>query len=386
LRPLASSALALLLVTASGAAAMSAQDPEAPAGRAGPSGSADPLRATTVDLAAAHDISAAGTPLVQTPRLQTRPYSMVAVTWRGGSAPEVQVRSRTEGSWTGWRELHALDTHAADRGTAERRESGPRAGTELMWVGPSSAVQARVQGARGNQPRLLLVDPGRVPTDPGSEPAPTADTQTDVGDAPAPRILSRSAWGADESWRNGDPVYNGRLKQAHIHHTAATNSYSRGDVAEIIRGDYWYHTQQLGWSDLGYNFVVDRFGRIWEGRAGGVSRSVRGAHTLGFNHASFGVAAIGNLDSARPSSELVTALVRLTAWKLDMNDRDPKGYARVESFGSDRYPEGTVVRLPRIDGHRDTNETACPGDYLYSKLPDIRRRAQARADAVYPSR
>jgi hypothetical protein len=380
---LASSALALVLVAASGAAAASAQGPTASAG-----GSPDPLRGTTVDLTAVHDTAGARPGLLQTPRLQTMPYSMLAVTWRGAPAPEVQVRSRAEGSWTAWRELHALGDHAPNRGTAEDQAS-PRSGTELMWVGPSTAVQARLQGDHGTQPRLVLVDPGRLPADTASsepiEPNPLASPEAEVGDAPAPRILSRRAWGANESWRSGDPVYNARLKVAHVHHTAASNSYSRADVPAIIRGDYWYHTQQLGWSDLGYNFVVDKFGRIWEGRAGGVSRSVRGAHTLGFNHASFGVAAIGNLDTARPSSDLVTALVRLTAWKLDMHDRAPEGHSRVESWGSDRYPEGTMVRLPNIDGHRDTNETACPGDYLYGKLPDIRRRAQQRADAVYPN-
>jgi uncharacterized protein with LGFP repeats len=178
-------------------------------------------------------------------------------------------------------------------------------------------------------------------------------------------------------------VYNRTIKQAHIHHTAGTNAYSRSDVPAIIRGDYWYHTQVLGWSDLGYNFVVDKFGRIWEGRAGGIDRPVRGAHTLGFNHESFGVAAIGNIDSTAPPPELVRSLVRLSAWKLDRYDRQPSGYTRVRSEGSDRYPEGTWVRLPVIDGHRDTNQTACPGDALYAKLPEIRRRAQARADAVY---
>jgi hypothetical protein len=79
----------------------------------------------------------------------------------------------------------------------------------------------------------------------------------------------------------------------------------------------------------------------------------------------------------------VRSLVRLTAWKLDAYGRKPAGHTRVRSAGSDRYPAGTWVRLPVIDGHRDTNQTACPGDSLYAKLPDIRRRAQARADAVY---
>jgi uncharacterized protein with LGFP repeats len=232
----------------------------------------------------------------------------------------------------------------------------------------------------------VLVDPGTLPSDtrPPGGTAPPDHTAADPTTAPQPVIRSRSAWGADESWRDGDPVYNTTIKQAHVHHTAGTNDYSSSDVPAIIRGDYWYHTQVLGWSDLGYNFVVDRFGRLWEGRAGGIDRPVRGAHTLGFNHASFGVAAIGEYDQVRPAPELVRALVRLSAWKLDAYGREPAGHTMVTSQGSDRYPEGTRVRLPVIDGHRDTNETACPGDRLYAKLPDIRSRAQRRADGVYP--
>ena len=73
-----------------------------------------------------------------------------------------------------------------------------------------------------------------------------------------------------------------------------------------------------------------------------------------------------------------TAIVQLAAWKLDKYDRDPGGKARVYSHGSDRYPAGRTVRLPVIDGHRDTNLTACPGAHLYEKLPNIRRRAADR--------
>jgi hypothetical protein len=96
-----------------------------------------------------------------------------------------------------------------------------------------------------------------------------------------------------------------------------------------------------------------------------------------------GVAAIGSFGATTPSPDLVRSLVRLSAWKLDAYDRDPAGRIRVRSEGSDLYPEGTWVRLPVIDGHRDTNQTECPGDALYAKLPEIRRRAQDRADAVY---
>jgi hypothetical protein len=330
--------------------------------------------------------------LTQSRRLDTAPFEMVAVTWRGAPDADVSVRTRSQRSWTRWQHLGALAGHAPDGRTDEAQPGADLSATELLWVGESEGVQVRVDGPLGPGGRVLMVDPGTLPSDaprdvasPGSRARAPRDAAKapDPTDAPQPDILSRSAWGADESWRSGDPVYDDTIMQAHIHHTAGSNDYTRADVPAIIRGDYWYHTQVLGWSDLGYNFVVDKFGRIWEGRAGGIDRPVHGAHTRGFNSDSVGVAAIGEYGATAPSSDLVTSRVRLTAWKLDAYDREPDGYTRVRSAGSDRYPEGTWVRLPVIDGHRDTNQTACPGAKLYAKLPDIRRRAQERADAVY---
>jgi uncharacterized protein with LGFP repeats len=189
-----------------------------------------------------------------------------------------------------------------------------------------------------------------------------------------PRIYGRGKWGADPRWRNGEPTYNTVLKQVHIHHTASSNSYSAADVPAILRGIYRYHTKTLGWFDIGYNFLVDKFGRAWVGRSGGPRRLVRGAHTLGFNHQSVGIAMIGSYDSLRPSKRSVTALVKIAAWKLGAVGANPLGTMRAQSKGSDRYPAGRRVVLPVIDGHRDTNQTACPGQRLYNLLPKIRQR------------
>jgi len=201
-----------------------------------------------------------------------------------------------------------------------------------------------------------------------------------AGAIPRPWIRKRGRWDANPAWRTAAPFYSRTIKQVHIHHTAGANGYSRQDVPGIIRGMYWYHTHQLGWSDLGYNFLVDRFGRVWEGRAGGIQRPVRGAHTLGFNRNSFGVAVIGNYDNVRPSYHVVRSLLWLIAWRMHRNHRDPSGTIGMWSDGSDLYPKGVYVRLSKIDGHRDTNQTACPGDLLYQKLPLIRRLTKARVD------
>lgn len=194
---------------------------------------------------------------------------------------------------------------------------------------------------------------------------------------PTPTLLSRADWGADESWRERPPRYNKTIQQAHVHHTASGNDYAEADVPAIIRGFYRYHTGTLGWSDIGYNFLVDKFGRTWVGRAGGPGRPVRGAHTLGFNATSVGTSVIGNFDLVAPGRKVLESLAAVAAWKLHPYGRDPEGTTRVDSEGSDKFRVGRVVALPVIDGHRDTNDTACPGQHLYDHLPGIRKRAQA---------
>jgi hypothetical protein len=153
-----------------------------------------------------------------------------------------------------------------------------------------------------------------------------------------------------------------------VHHTVNVNRYSRSDVPAIIRGIYAYHTQSLGWSDIGYNFLVDRFGRIWVGRYGGRRHAVIGAHTFGYNHLSTGVAAIGNFETRKPSQRMRRALGRLLAWKLGRHGVA----ARDRRVSLERH------RFDAINGHRDAGQTACPGDKLYRRLDDVRRIAVRR--------
>lgn len=324
-----------------------------------------------------------GGPL-RTPVVETTRFSMLGVTWRGGDG-RVRARWRRAGrGWTSWREVPGL-CDGPDRRTAEGRRTP--AATDLVWVGASDAVQVELTGDQA-EPVLTLVQPRRRTTDAAA--ADTTAGTTDVTDGtdargradgwlvPKPDIRSRRQWGADPDLRDGQPQYNRSIRQVHVHHTVNSNDYSRGQVPGLIRGMYRYHTVTLGWSDIGYNFLVDRFGRIWTGRAGGVRRPVRGAHTLGFNHSSTGVAVIGNFVDHDPNRTTLNAVARLAAWKLDRYDRNPRGKIRVRSWGSDKYAAGRWVRLPVIDGHRDTNDTACPGDKLYARLPRIRRRAARR--------
>ncbi len=315
---------------------------------------------------------------VRTPVMETTGFSMLGVTWRGGSG-HVRARvRRAGGSWTEWQVLRRL--HDGPDPSSDEGRRTPRA-TEPTWVGRAEAVQLELTGAP-RDPVLALIDPGRrthdVDVDVQGPGLPGVRSRRAAGGVPRPELRTRSDWGADPDLRSGNPVINRTIQQMHVHHTVNSNDYSRRDVPALIRGMYRYHTQSLGWSDIGYNFLVDRFGRIWIGRAGGPGRPVRGAHTLGFNETSFGVSVIGNFESHTPNDQIIIALGRIAAWKLDKHGRDPRGATRVYSHGSDRYPAGTRVRLPVIDGHSDTNETACPGGRLYVELPRIRRRAARR--------
>lgn len=306
---------------------------------------------------------------------------LVALTWRSG-APSVQLRARTAGRWGTWQTPEVLPD-APDRASGE----GARQGTDQVWTPGADALQVRAAGAVPPSLRLSLVAVEETPADLRTARLGRSATDgTDTASASAaaarnrfrPAMRGRGAWGANESWRTGSPTYNRTVQQVHVHHTVNSNDYRPGEVPGLIRGMYRYHTGSLGWSDLGYNAVVDRFGRTWVGRAGGITRRVRGAHTLGFNSTSTGVAVLGNFETARPSSKVVTALVRYAAWKLHKDGRNPRGRVTVFSHGSDRYRYGAKPRLPTIDGHRDTSETACPGEFLYRKLPVIRQRAAAR--------
>ena len=184
--------------------------------------------------------------------------------------------------------------------------------------------------------------------------------------APKPKIYTRSQWGANERLReSGAPGY-GTVQTGFIHHTVNANDYSEKKVPALLRGIYAYHTQSRGWRDIGYNYLVDRFGNIWEGRYGGVDRAVVGAHTLGYNEVSFAMSAIGNFDIASPPQAVLDAYAKLFAWKLSKyNIAADKSHYKVK---------GTYLNA--INGHRDVGQTACPGRYLYAKIPGIRTAAR----------
>ncbi|MFG2926671.1 peptidoglycan recognition protein [Streptomyces sp. NPDC048305] len=192
--------------------------------------------------------------------------------------------------------------------------------------------------------------------------------------APKPVIITRSQWHADESLVKEHAVYTGSVKAVFVHHTGHPNGYDCADAPVMLRQMEETHIEGKGWDDIGYNFVVDRCGNIYEGRAGGVGRSVRGAHTTGFNAHSVGIAALGTFDPGVPVPKaMIEGIAKVGAWKLDRSV-DPKGFVRMVSTNDDsRYHRGEVVYLHTVAGHRDTFQTYCPGEALYAQLPAIRQ-------------
>ena len=191
-----------------------------------------------------------------------------------------------------------------------------------------------------------------------------------------PAIISRTEWGGDSVPPRSAPVY-GEVQAAFVHHTVSTNDYGPEDSAGIVLGIARYHRDSNGWNDIGYNFLVDQYGQVFEGRAGGIDQAVVGAQAQGYNSASTGIATIGTFTSVPYPEAGMDALARLIGWKLSLHGVPTEGQVVVTSRGgsANRYPSGTPVTLERICGHRDGDSTSCPGDVLYTQLPDLRARA-----------
>nr|WP_234022448.1 peptidoglycan recognition protein [Streptomyces ipomoeae] len=192
---------------------------------------------------------------------------------------------------------------------------------------------------------------------------------------PRPQIVTRRGWGADEKLRERDFLYTERVQAAFVHHTASGNNYRCAQAPTVIRSIYRYHVVSSGWRDIGYNFLIDKCGNIYEGRAGGVAKPVMGAHTLGFNKNSMGIAVLGSFTSTMPSDAAVRAIAQLTAWKLGLYRANPNGKTYLTSGGGNLYRKGKKVRLNVISGHRDGFATECPGGRLYGKLGAARSEA-----------
>ena len=299
------------------------------------------------------------------PRVQKVRFDLVGVHWRGSGTVQLSTRGPS-GRWSGWRDG---GDPTEDRPDANAREARGTAGWRVgapLWTPGSTAFRYRVVGpVRALRAFFVRSPEVRVPL-------------RVTAAAAAPTIVPRSAWGADESIRKGAPEYAPNIRQVIVHHTAGTNDYTRAQAPAIVRGIQLYHVRSNGWNDIGYNFLVDRFGTVYEGRYGGIDRNVVGAHAKGFNTGSVGVAVLGSYDEQGITPAARAALAGVIAWRLDLAHVDPLTTLTAISAGSDRFPAGIPVFLRAVAGHRDTGLTACPGSELYADLGALAVESQAR--------
>ncbi|WP_239251861.1 N-acetylmuramoyl-L-alanine amidase [Corynebacterium freneyi] len=195
-----------------------------------------------------------------------------------------------------------------------------------------------------------------------------------------PRVITRAGWGANENSRCRNATYDDSMKATTVHHTAGSNNYTEAQAAGIVRGVYHYHAQTLGWCDVGYNAMVDKYGNIYEGRYGGLDKNVQGAHAGGFNKNTWGISMLGDYSSVQPTQAMINSVGNMLGWRHKVAGVDPKGTTTLTSAGSHyaKYPYGTQVKLPNIFAHRDVGNTTCPGNAGYAQMDNIRSIADKK--------
>jgi hypothetical protein len=325
--------------------------------------------------------------VVSRPLVAPQRFDIVGLRWRAGSPRakvELRVR-RAHGRWSRWANATPDPGHAPDVG---RGEPAPRGVSEAVWTGGADQVQYRASdGLRGVELNFINTTGSATAADRAETAVRTAANKGIAGvatlftasGASQPAMITRSDWGADRYCPPRARSEAGEVKAVFVHHTATTTSYSPSQGASIVRGICRYHVESNGWDDIGYNFLVDKYGQIYEGRNGGVRRANVGAQAQGWNAQSTGIANIGTFDSSGQSSAGLRALDRLITWKLEVHHVPLGGRVTLTSAGgsTNRYPAGQRVTFNRISGHRDGNLTECPGNAHYAQLPRLRRAVEA---------
>ncbi|WP_157041791.1 S-layer homology domain-containing protein [Nitriliruptor alkaliphilus] len=302
---------------------------------------------------------------------------------------ELQIRTRDlDGVWNEWLDIDRVDA-VLDGPDADSPEAATAASdvTEPIWVGPSDAFQLTFDADAvtcdgcdiGDQIEAILVDTLGANESTLAKVVRHLTPRPVVAPAEAtaarPTIISRAGWGANESIRRGSPSYR-TPTFAVLHHTAGSNNYTRAQSAAVVRGIYHYHAQTLGWGDIGYNILVDRYGQIFEGRFGGLDRGVIGAHARGYNTGSFGVSVMGNFDIADVPSAALESVARVSAWKYDVHGIDRSASRTMTVNGT---------RINTFTSHRNVGQTACPGRYLYARMGHLRSRIASLATGISPA-
>jgi len=343
---------------------------------AGPALSTDPWIPPAVEFGQAVDAPAGRawrSGIVEAPAR----FDLVGLSWRATSrrvGARIRVRDAGDGSWSPWSPM--ADDHVDD------------AGTEPVWAGSADAFELRLDRApaglraefvnatgTATRGRRILTALRRGAHGAYVALAGAAARAQELSGAPP--MVTREQWGAAACGPpRAAPAY-GTVQTAFVHHTVNANDYGPQDSAAIVRAICRYHRSTKRWGDIGYNFLVDRFGTIFEGREGGVDQAVVGAQAQGYNSVSTGVANMGTFSGVSQTSDAVNAMAELLAWKLTLHGAPVEGQVTVLSRGgrANRYPAGTPVTFERIAGHRDADTTTCPGDALLAQLPQLRQLA-----------
>lgn len=337
--------------------------------------------------ASAASASGHGRAVQSRPLRTSKRFNLVGLTWGRGAPAEPTVRVRTRrdgGKWTRWNTISAHAADGPDPGSRDReavRTSSPD------WVGEADWVQYRTST---KLPRLRLRFMNVRGTATRADRARTALRRVAnsgvvslAGLAPSgvakaagaqPPIVSRADWGAEDCQPRGSAEY-GEVLTAFVHHTVNANDYTRAEAPDMVLAICRFHRNTNGWNDIGYNFVVDRYGTIYEGRAGGITRPVIGAQAQGYNAQSTGIANLGTFTSVQQTPAALSSVAQLIRWKLPLEGVPTAGTTTLVSAGGseNRFPAGRRLTLQRVIGHRDTGATSCPGDSLYAQLPELRR-------------
>ncbi|MEJ2862766.1 N-acetylmuramoyl-L-alanine amidase [Actinomycetospora flava] len=304
---------------------------------------------------------------------QARPLHLVAVTWAGPAPDTVEVRSTdAAGQWGRWT---GLDPAGSEKDAAPDAAPAAGGGTDPIWVGDRNAVQVRALRAGApvtDEVQVVRIDPGV-----GSNDQAIGALGSARGPA-APKYVTRAQWGADESKATWAAETTPTVRAVTIHHTSESNDYSPAESPAIVRAIFAYHTQKQGWGDIGYNALVDRYGTIFEGRAGGMDKAVVAAHAGGFNRETWGIAMMGNYMGEAPTPAALNSVAALAAWKLGGLYRDPREQVRLTSAGggTSRFPKGQTTTVPALFAHRDVGNTSCPGDAGYAQMDPLRDKVQ----------
>ncbi|MBY8858709.1 N-acetylmuramoyl-L-alanine amidase [Nocardia sp. CA2R105] len=308
---------------------------------------------------------------------------MVALTAKDLDGTTAMIRARNDdGAWGAWYPADPIETGPTDAAAADR------AGTEPIYVGRTKDVQvllthkadasSHAENAITTDISAVLIDPGQGPSD-----AALSSIAAPLHDG-GPKVITRAQWGADPSLLCDKPTYDDGLNGIAVHHTAGRNDYTAAESPGIVRAIYAYHAKTLGWCDIGYNALVDKYGQIFEGRAGGLDRPVQGAHAGGFNEHTAGVALMGDFQSQPPTDAAIQAAGRFIGWRAALAGLNPLSNTTLYSQGTSytKYKKGAAVKLPTIFAHRDVGKTTCPGNAAYAQMDRIRKIAADTASSA----